>query len=170
MEGGRVYLCEEGTNIVGNTEIGVDTVIYPRTSLGGGVRLGERCLVEERCVIIESSIGHSNTISCGSSIRNTTIGAFNSIGPQCRISDSQIGNLCSIGAGVILEKAILCDNTSVYLVAGRDGGDAGRTNWASTVLPPELLKTKFQQSDALRKAVTNPQNSCFVGKHYSLRA
>lgn len=165
--GTRAYICSDGTQIVGDVEIGVDTVVYPRTLLEGGVQIGERCLLEERCNIVESRIGHSNTVSCGSTLKNSTLGSFNAIGPKCRISDCQIGSLCSIAAGVVMDKAVLADNTCVYLLPGVD---AGRTNWASVVLPPDQLRSQYQLNELKRKTITDPQNPCFVGKHFALRA
>lgn len=158
------YICDK-TCILGNCVVGVDSVLLHTTlhgeDDGAAVSIGERNIIEMKCIIKNSTIKHSNIISIGSSLINCTIGSFNSIGPRCKLENCQIGDLCVLSPGLVLNNAVVPNNTSIILDSSEE--------WKCTTLSPELMKSNYDASDMYKKLMTEKESPQYVGRHFALR-
>jgi dynactin 6 len=119
-------ICENAT-IKGSVQIGEGSVIHPLCVVSAVddtcVTLGERNIVEEKCHVQNTSMGHGNLIEVGASIKDSELGSFNRVGPNCKIDgSSKIGDYCVIGPCVVLSGVIIPDKTAVY--RSDDGWDS----------------------------------------------
>src|SRR3989344_1888684 len=103
MLSGVTLIAPETAYIHKGVKIGRDTTIYPNVFLEGDTNIGERCIIEEGCKIIDSSIGDGSVIKSHSVIESSNIGQKVSIGPfarlrpECVIEDkARIGNFVEI--------------------------------------------------------------------------
>ena len=103
MLSGVTMLNPENIYIHNGVKIGKDTVIYPNAFLEGSAEIGERCVIEEGCKIINSAIGDGSVIKSHSVIessqvgQNVSIGPFARLRPECIIEDkARIGNFVEV--------------------------------------------------------------------------
>ena len=103
MLSGITLIAPETAYIHKGVKIGRDTTIYPNVFLEGDTNIGERCIIEEGCKIIDSSIGDGSVIKSHSVIessqvgQNVSIGPFARLRPECIIEDkARIGNFVEI--------------------------------------------------------------------------
>ncbi|RXK40580.1 hypothetical protein M231_02035 [Tremella mesenterica] len=98
-------ICAD-TDLRGEVTIGAGTVIHPKASiygLGGGVVIGEDCIVEEGVVIVNRGpeimrIGRENHFMVQCHIQAQEIGDFNIFQPRSRVSSGVIiTNRCVLG-------------------------------------------------------------------------
>ena len=111
-------ICDN-VSLKGSVQIGDGSVIQPLCSFVAeddvSITVGERNIVEEKCLILNSSLGHGNLIEVGTCIRNSQLGSFTRVGPNCIIeSNSKIGDYCVIGPSVHLVAATIPDKTAVF--------------------------------------------------------
>jgi len=91
-----------------DVRVGKDTVIYPNTFLMGNTEIGEQCLIESGCQIVESKIGSQVTIKWASVIQGSVIRDRAMIGPFAHIRpNSEIGEEVRIGNFVEVKKTTL---------------------------------------------------------------
>ena len=106
MLSGVTMLNPESAYIHHGVKIGKDTVIYPNTFLEGSVEIGERCVIEEGCKIINTIIGNDSVIKSNSVIESSKIGEKVSIGPFARLRpDSVVEDEAKIGNFVEVKKS-----------------------------------------------------------------
>jgi len=103
MLSGVTLIDPATTYIHYGVKIGRDTTIYPNVFLEGDTNIGEMCIIEEGCKIINSSVGDGSVIKSHSVIESSNIGQKVSIGPfarlrpECVIEDkARIGNFVEI--------------------------------------------------------------------------
>src|SRR3989338_3526984 len=108
MLSGVTLIAPETAYIHKGVKIGRDTTIYPNVFLEGDTNIGERCIIEEGCKIIDSSIGDSSVIKSNSVIESSQIGQNVSIGPFARLRpDSFIEDNAKVGNFVEIKKSRL---------------------------------------------------------------
>ncbi|MBI5874485.1 MAG: bifunctional UDP-N-acetylglucosamine diphosphorylase/glucosamine-1-phosphate N-acetyltransferase GlmU, partial [Deltaproteobacteria bacterium] len=108
MLSGVTLLDPDTAYIQYGVNIGKDTIIYPNVFLEGDTNIGQRCLIEEGCKIINSTIGDDSVIKSNSVIESSTIGRHVSIGPFARLRpDSEIGDNAKVGNFVEMKKSKL---------------------------------------------------------------
>lgn len=103
MLSGVTLIDEETAYIHKGVNIGRDTTIYPNVFLEGDTTIGQGCLIEEGCKIIDSSIGDGSVIKSHSVIessqigQNVSVGPFARLRPECVIEDkAKIGNFVEV--------------------------------------------------------------------------
>ncbi|MBW1679565.1 MAG: bifunctional UDP-N-acetylglucosamine diphosphorylase/glucosamine-1-phosphate N-acetyltransferase GlmU, partial [Deltaproteobacteria bacterium] len=105
---GVTIINPKDTYIDLDVRVGKDTVIYPNTFLMGDTEIGENCLIEPGCQIVESEIGSQVTIRWASVINGSVIRAGATIGPFAHIRpDSDIGEEVRIGNFVEVKKSTI---------------------------------------------------------------
>src|SRR3990172_2218201 len=108
MLSGITLIAPETAYIHKGVKIGRDTTIYPNVFLEGDTNIGERCIIEEGCKIIDSSIGDGSVIKSHSVIESSNIGQNVSIGPFARLRpESVIEDTAKVGNFVEIKKSRL---------------------------------------------------------------
>ncbi|EIW69615.1 hypothetical protein TREMEDRAFT_30451, partial [Tremella mesenterica DSM 1558] len=115
-------ICAD-TDLRGEVTIGAGTVIHPKASiygLGGGVVIGEDCIVEEGVVIVNRGpeimrIGRENHFMVQCHIQAQEIGDFNTFQPRSKVSSGVIiTNRCVLGSSTITLESLPSPYTIVY--------------------------------------------------------
>jgi bifunctional UDP-N-acetylglucosamine pyrophosphorylase / glucosamine-1-phosphate N-acetyltransferase len=108
MLGGVTLIDPAATYIDPKVEIGRDTVIYPNCFLMGNTFLGENCVVEPGCKIVDTRVGNSVTIKVSSVISESVIadqveiGPFAHLRPQTTLREkSKVGNFVELKKSVL---------------------------------------------------------------------
>ena len=103
MLSGVSLIDPETTYIHYGVNIGKDTTIYPNVFLEGDTNVGQGCLIEEGCKIINSAIGDGSVIKSHSIVessktgRHVSIGPFARLRPECVIEDNaKVGNFVEV--------------------------------------------------------------------------
>lgn len=110
------------TYIYDDVEIGIDTIIYPNTTIKSGVVIGENCKIGPNAYIREGCKLADN-VKVGSfvEIKKTIVGEGSKIPHLSYMGDCEIGTKCNIGCGTITcnydgtnkSKTIIGDNAFV---------------------------------------------------------
>jgi bifunctional UDP-N-acetylglucosamine pyrophosphorylase / glucosamine-1-phosphate N-acetyltransferase len=80
LDSGVTFIDPKNTYISERAKIGRDTVVYPNVTIEGTVEIGEGCTIRPGTRIVNSRIGH------GVEVRD-----------NCLVTDSEIGNNCTVG-------------------------------------------------------------------------
>lgn len=90
------------TYIYDDVEIGMDTIIYPNTTIKSGVVIGENCKIGPNAYIREGCKLADN-VKVGSfvEIKKTIVGEGSKIPHLSYMGDCEIGTKCNIGCGTI---------------------------------------------------------------------
>ena len=102
MEEGVTLLDPATTFIDGEVEIGIDTVIYPNTSLQGTSRIGESCRLGPHCTIRDTVMGdrcvvQSSVIEESTLEDEVELGPFNHLRPRSYLETRvHLGNYVEI--------------------------------------------------------------------------
>src|SRR3989304_1664172 len=108
MLSGVTLIAPETAYIHKGVKIGRDTTIYPNVFLEGDTNIGERCIIEEGCKIINSSVGDGSVIKSHSVIESSQVGQNVSIGPFARLRpESVIEDTAKVGNFVEIKKSRL---------------------------------------------------------------
>ena len=103
---GVTLLDPDTTYIQHGVKIGKDTTLYPNVFLEENTEIGSRCVIEEGCKVINSSIGDNSSIKSHSIIESSKTGKHVSIGPFARLCpDSKIEDKARIGNFVEIKKS-----------------------------------------------------------------
>jgi len=114
MLAGVTLVDDETAYIHKGVKIGRDTTIYPNVFLEGHTNIGERCIIEEGCKIINSSVGDGSVIKSHSVIESSQIGKDAFIGPFARLRpESHIEDGAKIGNFVEVKKSTIGKGTKV---------------------------------------------------------
>lgn len=110
MENG-VIIVDSNTSYIGDdVVIGMDTVIYPNSSLFGKCVIGEDCEItgsKLEDMVVGDSVTITNSVCVKSSVgSHTSVGPFAYIRPDC-----QIGEKVKIGDFVEVKNAVIGNNT-----------------------------------------------------------
>ncbi len=108
MLAGVTLMDPQNTYIDYEVEIGGDTVIYPNCYLLGKTSLGQKCVVEPGCKIIDSKIGNFVTIKASSVISESIledrveVGPFAHLRPHTVLKEgARIGNFVEVKKSII---------------------------------------------------------------------
>ncbi|MGQ9693830.1 MAG: bifunctional UDP-N-acetylglucosamine diphosphorylase/glucosamine-1-phosphate N-acetyltransferase GlmU [Thermodesulfobacteriota bacterium] len=108
MLAGVTLIDPQNTYIDYEVQIGRDTVIYPNCYLMGKTFLGENCVVEPGCKIIDTKIGNFVTIKASSVISESIledrveVGPFAHLRPQTVLKEeARIGNFVEVKKSTI---------------------------------------------------------------------
>ncbi|MDO8426178.1 MAG: bifunctional UDP-N-acetylglucosamine diphosphorylase/glucosamine-1-phosphate N-acetyltransferase GlmU [Deltaproteobacteria bacterium] len=105
MLSGISILDPDNTYIDYGVKVGLDTVIYPGVRLSGNTEVGQRCVIEEGSIIIDSSIGEGSAVKSYTIMESTKAGKGVSIGPFARLRPGNlIGDSARIGNFVEVKK------------------------------------------------------------------
>src|SRR3989338_2661992 len=108
MLSGITLIAPETAYIHKGVKIGRDTTIYPNVFLEGDTNIGEGCIIEEGCKIINSSAGDGSVIKSHSVIESSQVGQNVSIGPFARLRpESVIEDTAKVGNFVEIKKSRL---------------------------------------------------------------
>ena len=65
------------TRLEGSVQIGADSILHPTCMIfakeGTSIVIGERNIIEERCKVRDTSLGHGNLIEVAAEITNSTV-------------------------------------------------------------------------------------------------
>jgi len=108
MLAGVTLIDPAATYIDQKVEIGRDTVIYPNCFLMGQTSLGENCVIEPGCKIVDTRLGNSVTVKASSVISESVIadqveiGPFAHLRPQTTLQEkSKVGNFVELKKSVL---------------------------------------------------------------------
>ncbi|HBR16845.1 MAG: UDP-N-acetylglucosamine diphosphorylase/glucosamine-1-phosphate N-acetyltransferase [Deltaproteobacteria bacterium RIFCSPLOWO2_12_FULL_43_16] len=108
MLSGVTLIAPETAYIHKGVKIGRDTTIYPNVFLEGNSSIGDGCLIEEGCKIINSTIGDNSSVKSHSVIESSQVGQNVSIGPFARLRpESVIEDTAKVGNFVEIKKSRL---------------------------------------------------------------
>ena len=94
------------TYIDAGVSIGRDTVIYPNTFITGDTRIGERCVIQAGCQIVDSTLGDGVNVKWASVIEESSIKDSASIGPFAHLRPgADIGEEAKVGNFVEVKKS-----------------------------------------------------------------
>ena len=104
-----VTLIDPATTYIDQTvEIGRETVIYPNCFLMGKTFLGESCVIEPGCKIVDTRVGNSVTVKVSSVISESVIADQVEIGPFAHLRpQNTLRERSKVGNFVELKKSVL---------------------------------------------------------------
>lgn len=106
MAAGVTFLDPDRAFVDADVKISRDTTIYPNTYILGKSVVGQQCLIEPNCLIVDSVIKQAATIGASSVIRGSVIGRGATIGPMAHLRPgSIIGARARIGNFVEVKKS-----------------------------------------------------------------
>ncbi len=112
MDSGVTFIDPENTFIDYGVSIGMDTIIYPNVHIEGKSRIGEGCVIEEGCKIIDSTLGNGTKVRSSTVVESSTVGESAIIGPFARLRPgNNIGNNVRIGNFVEVKNSTMKDGT-----------------------------------------------------------
>lgn len=104
-EGGVIIIDPSATYIEGDVKIGAGTVVEPGCMIKGKTVIGEKCIIEAHCQIVDSEIGSETYLKWGSVIEKSKVSTKCIVGPYARLRpESQLGEEVHIGNFVELKK------------------------------------------------------------------
>lgn len=105
MREGVTIVDPETTYIDAAVSVGPDTVIHPGCTIAGRTLVGSLCVIEQGCVISDSTIGDGCRIKASSYIEGSTVGRHVSIGPMAHLRpETVLGDGVKIGNFVETKK------------------------------------------------------------------
>jgi bifunctional UDP-N-acetylglucosamine pyrophosphorylase/glucosamine-1-phosphate N-acetyltransferase len=108
MLDGVTLIDPETTYIDQKVEIGRDTVIYPNCFLMGKTSLGESCVIEPGCKIIDTRVGNGVTVKVSSVISESVIEDKVEVGPFAHLRPQNVlRERSKVGNFVELKKSVL---------------------------------------------------------------
>lgn len=163
MLNGVSIIDPKNTYISAQTQIGVDTVIYPNVVLEGECIIGEGCMLYPGSRIENSKVGDMTKIQ-SSVIVDSCIGDNSTIGPFAYLRPmSSVGNNCRVGDFVEVKNAQIKDGAKVsHLTYIGDGEVGENTNVGCGVV--------FVNYNGAGKYKTIVGKNCFVGCNVNLIA
>lgn len=113
MRNGVTLIDPDRTYIDAEVQIGMDTVIYPGTTITGESIIGEGCVIGPNCEIIQSTIQDGSEIK-HSVLREAHVGAATNVGPYAHLRPgARIGNDVRIGDFVEIKNATIDDESTI---------------------------------------------------------
>jgi bifunctional UDP-N-acetylglucosamine pyrophosphorylase / glucosamine-1-phosphate N-acetyltransferase len=105
MDAGVMIIDPDRTYIEDDVEVGPSSVIYPGVFLKGKTRVGEYCVIEPQCFLVDAKLGDSVQLKAGSYLESAQIGSKCVLGPYARIRpDTELSEGVQIGNFVELKK------------------------------------------------------------------
>ncbi|HZO93567.1 MAG TPA: bifunctional UDP-N-acetylglucosamine diphosphorylase/glucosamine-1-phosphate N-acetyltransferase GlmU [Candidatus Baltobacteraceae bacterium] len=163
MRAGVTIVDPATTYLDAGLEIGVDTVIYPNTTVAGATRIGARCAIGPNCRIGAAQIADETQIT-ESVILDSAIGRHVRIGPFAHIrGGTRLGDGVKIGDFVEIKNAVVGDDVKAnHLAYIGDASVGPRTNYAAGAITCNY--------DGVRKNRTEIGADVFIGTNNSLVA
>lgn len=113
MLAGATFIDPSGTYVDAEVKIGMDSIIYPGTSLEGKTVIGENCMIGPNTRIVSSEIGDGVEIM-NSVVVESSVGDETKIGPFAYIRPgSRLGKNVKIGDFVEVKKSVIGDKTKI---------------------------------------------------------
>lgn len=124
MVNGVTIVDPDSTWISEDTEIGVDTIIYPATYIEGKNKIGKSCKIGP-CAHLRGGVEVCDNVKVGNfvEVKKSVISSNTNVGHLSYIGDSELGEHVNIGAGTITAnynpltkektKTILKDNVKI---------------------------------------------------------
>jgi bifunctional UDP-N-acetylglucosamine pyrophosphorylase/glucosamine-1-phosphate N-acetyltransferase len=151
------------TYISADTEIGVDTVVHPLTTIEGRTTIGAGCHIGPMSVVVESQIGDEVTVLM-SHVNRATMADGARCGPYAHLRPaSKIGVRARIGNFVEIKNAVIGEQAAVSHLSYVGDATIGR----GTNIGAGTITCNF---DGVSKHQTNIGSGVFVGSHSTLIA
>ncbi|MDP4093800.1 MAG: bifunctional UDP-N-acetylglucosamine diphosphorylase/glucosamine-1-phosphate N-acetyltransferase GlmU [Bacillota bacterium] len=113
MKSGATIIDPASTYIDADSEIGIDTVIYPGTIIEGKSIIGEDCIIGPNSRLVNSIIENGAEVN-NSVVLESRVGQETHVGPFAYIRPgSVIGSKVKIGDFVEVKKSVIGDGTKV---------------------------------------------------------
>lgn len=107
--------------------LGRDTVVYPNNYLLGSTTIGQECVIEPNCFIVDSSIENGVTIRTSSVLEESTIAGKSSIGPFAHLRPgADIAQGAKIGNFVEIKKSLIGEGSKVNHLTYIGDSDVGK--------------------------------------------
>lgn len=163
MLGGVTVIDPENTYIYGDVEIGMDTVVYPGTTISDGTVIGENCEIGPNSMIYNTKIG-DNTAVISSRLTDSTVGSGVNIGPFAYLRpNSKISDNVKIGDFVEVKNSSIAKGTKVAHLTYIGDADVGsNVNFG--------CGTVVVNYDGKNKHRTTIGNNAFIGCNSNLVA
>jgi bifunctional UDP-N-acetylglucosamine pyrophosphorylase/glucosamine-1-phosphate N-acetyltransferase len=108
MLAGVTVVDPKNTYVEGMVEVGKDTILHPNCNLQGRTKIGERCVIEQNVIILDSIIGDEVAIRANSVITERKIEEGATVGPFAHLRPlSEIKAKAKIGNFVEVKKSII---------------------------------------------------------------
>jgi bifunctional UDP-N-acetylglucosamine pyrophosphorylase/glucosamine-1-phosphate N-acetyltransferase len=118
MSSGVTILAPEMTFIAPEVEIGSDTTLLPGCTMSGDIKIGKRCQIGPYTTLSGSVCIDDDTKVIQSSVRDSTIGSFTTIGPFAQLRDgAHISHHVLIGNFVEIKKTRIDHHTNASHLA-----------------------------------------------------
>ena len=105
LKNGVVIIDPKTTYIEESVEIGSGTVIYPGTYLKGRTKIGNYCVIESHCFLLNSQVADSVEIRMGCYFESVEVKSKAVIGPYARLRpQTRIGSGARVGNFVEMKK------------------------------------------------------------------
>jgi bifunctional UDP-N-acetylglucosamine pyrophosphorylase / glucosamine-1-phosphate N-acetyltransferase len=129
MTDGVTVVDPSSTYVDFDVQVGMDTVIYPQTTLEKGVKIGEDCVIGPCVRLSQAELGNEVTVLF-SNVADSTVGDGCRIGPFAHIRPGcKLGRHVKIGNFVEGKNAVLEDHVSMgHLTYMGDAVVGERTN------------------------------------------
>ncbi len=102
---GVVIVDPATTYVEWDVKIGAGSVIEPGCMIKGKTVIGDNCIIEAHCQIVDSKIASNCSVKWGSLIDKSIVGAKSIVGPYARLRpESELGEEVHIGNFVELKK------------------------------------------------------------------
>lgn len=112
MESGVTVLDPSSTYVDYGVEVGIDSTLYPNVHIEGKSAIGEGCVLEDGCKVVDSVIGNGCRIRSFTVIESSRIGKGVTIGPFARLRpNSLIEDGVKIGNFVEVKNSTIGKNT-----------------------------------------------------------
>lgn len=126
MLDGVTIIDPDNTYIESSVKIGMDTVIYPGTTLKGDCKIGEDCTLGPNTIIEDCEIEDSSSVVCSRLVeskvgKNVNIGPFAYLRPNSRLADN-----VKIGDFVEVKNSFIDEGTKVSHLTYIGDADVGK--------------------------------------------
>lgn len=105
MNDGVILIDPDSTYIEDAVQVGAGSVIYPGVFLRGRTILGEYCVVEPGCMVVDARLANHVHLKSGCYVTESEISANAVIGPYAHLRpQTQVGEDCRVGNFVEMKK------------------------------------------------------------------
>ncbi len=163
MRNGVTFIDPKSTYIEASVKIGMDTVVYPNTSLRGNTSIGENCQLGPNTEIVDSTIGDEVQIKY-SVLQGATVGDHSQIGPFAYLRPgAKLANHVKIGDFVEIKNASIDEGSKVSHLSYIGDAEIGKhVNFGCGAITVNY--------DGYHKHVTHIQDGAFIGSNVNLIA
>ena len=139
MEKGVTIIDPNNTYIYDDVEIGMDTTIYPGTTIKCNTKIGENCEIGPYAYIRENcDIADNAKVGAFVELKKTKVGKGSKVPHLSYLGDTQLGEKCNVGCGTIT-----CNYDGYKKTQTIIGDDVFIGSNVNLVAPVELGKNSF---------------------------